>query len=147
MNGTNKPQELASIRFLTGPLAGNTFQINKPIITFGRDPGNDVIISDPTVSRKHAQLVNNAGQWRIEKLAEQNVITVNQQNVQATVISDRDTIGLGTGTTFLFQVSSPHIPAEQRPVTPYNAVQSPVPQISPVPAYGGQQPPVQYPFP
>src|SRR6266516_2246392 len=88
MNVTNKPQESASIRFLTGPLAGNIFQVNKPIITFGRDPGNDVVISDPTVSRKHAHLVNNAGQWSIEKLAEQNVVTVNQQNVQEAVISD-----------------------------------------------------------
>ena len=147
MNGTNKPQELASIRFLTGPLAGSTFQITKPIITFGRDPGNDVMISDPTVSRKHAHLVNNGGQWRIEKLAEQNVVTVNQQSVQSAVISDRDTIALGTGTTFLFQVSSPQFSAEQRPLTPYNAVQRPVPQTPPVPAYGGQQPPVQYPFP
>src|SRR5438874_11435273 len=147
MNVTNKPQESASIRFLTGPLAGNIFQVNKPIITFGRDPGNDVVISDPTVSRKHAQLVNNAGQWSIEKLAEQNVVTVNQQNVQAAVISDRDTIGLGTGTTFLFLISSPQSPAEQRPVTPYNVVQRPASQIPPVPAYSGQQPQVQYPFP
>src|SRR5574340_307118 len=96
MNATGKSQEFASIRFLTGPLAGNTIPINKAIITFGRDPGNDVIISDPTVSRKHARMVNTGGQWRIEKLAEQNVVTVNQQNVQTAVISDRDTIGLGT---------------------------------------------------
>ena len=147
MNVTNKPQESASIRFLTGPLAGNTFQVNKPIITFGRDPGNDVVISDPTVSRKHAHLVKNAGQWSIEKLAEQNVVTVNQQNVQEAVISDRDTIGLGTGTTFLFLISSPQFPAEQRPVTPYNTVQRPAPQTPPVPAYSGQQPQVQYSFP
>jgi ABC transport system ATP-binding/permease protein len=144
MNVTNKPQELASIRFLMGPLAGSTFQITKPIITFGRDPGNDIIISDPTVSRKHAHLVNNGGQWRIEKLAEQNVVTVNQQSVQIAVISDRDTIGLGTGTTFLFQVSSPQLPAEQRPMTPYNTAQRPVPQTPPVPVHGGQQPHVQY---
>ncbi len=147
MNVTNEPQESASIRFLTGPLAGNIFQVNKPIITFGRDPGNDVVISDPTVSRKHAHLVNNAGKWSIEKLAEQNVVTVNQQNVQAAVISDRDTIGLGTGTTFLFLISSPQFPAEQRPVTPYNAVQRPAAQTPPVPAYSGQQSQVQYSFP
>src|SRR5438874_4560326 len=146
MNVTNKPQESASIRFLTGPLAGNIFQVNKPIITFGRDPGNDVVISDPTVSRKHAQLVNNAGQWSIEKLAEQNVVTVNQQNVQAAVISDRDTIGLGTGTTFLFLISSPQFLAEQRPVTPYNAVQRPAAQTPPGPKYSEQQPQVQYSF-
>src|SRR5256885_258534 len=147
MNATNKPQESASIRFLTGPLAGNIFQVNKPIITFGRDPGNDVVISDPTVSRKHAQLVNNAGQWSIEKLAEQNVVTVNQQNVQAAVISDRDTIGLGTGTTFLFLMSSPQFLAEQRPVTPYNVVQRPSAQTPPGPTNSGQQPQVQYSFP
>jgi len=147
MSVTNKSQESASIRFLTGPLAGSNFQINKPIITFGRDPGNDVVISDPTVSRKHAHLVNNAGQWSIEKLAEQNVVTVNQQSVQTAVISNRDTIGLGTGTTFLFLISSPQIPAEQRPVTPYNAVQKPAPQTPPVPAYTGQQPQVHYSFP
>src|SRR5436309_12779057 len=146
MYGTNKPQESASIRFLTGPLAGNIFQVNKPIITFGRDPGNDVIISDPTVSRKHAHLVNNAGQWSIEKLAEQNVVTVNQQNVQAAVISDRDTIGLGTGTTFLFLISSPQFRAEQRPRTPYNAVQRPAPQTPPEPVYSGQQPQAQHSF-
>src|SRR5215469_2296900 len=114
MNATGKPQELASVRFLTGPLAGNIIPINKPTITFGRDPGNDVAISDPTVSRKHAHLVNTSGQWRIEKLAEQNVVTVNQQNVQTALISDRDTIGLGTGTTFLFLLSSPQPPVEQR---------------------------------
>src|SRR5205809_1048633 len=135
------------IRFLTGPLAGNIFQVNKPIITFGRDPGNDVVISDPTVSRKHAHLVNNAGQWSIEKLAEQNVVTVNQQNVQAAVISDRDTIGLGTGTTFLFLISSPQFLAEQRPVTPYNVVQRPAAQTPPGPKYSEQQPQVQYSFP
>jgi ABC-type multidrug transport system ATPase subunit/pSer/pThr/pTyr-binding forkhead associated (FHA) protein len=144
MNETNRPQEPASIRFLTGPLAGNTYQISKPIITFGRDPGNDVIISDPTVSRKHAHMMINAGQWSIEKLAEQNVVTVNQQNVQTAVISDRDTIGLGTGTTFLFLMSSPQASAEQRPVMPVNTAQRPAPQTPPVAAYSGQQQQVQY---
>src|SRR5438874_10214962 len=138
MSVTNRPQESASIRFLTGPLAGNTFQLTKPMITFGRDTGNDVIISDPTVSRKHAHLLNNTGQWSIEKLAEQNVVTVNQQNVQSAVISDRDTIGLGTGTTFLFLVSSPQFSDEQRSATPYNAMQRPATQAPPVPGYSGQ---------
>src|SRR5436309_14061046 len=146
MNVANRLQESSSIRFLTGPLAGSTFQISKPLITFGRDPGNDIVISDPTVSRQHARLVNNVGQWSIEKLAAQNVVTVNQQNVQQAVLSDRDTIGLGTGTTFLFLISSPQAPAEQRPVTPYNAVQRPAPQTPPEPVYSGQQPQAQHSF-
>jgi ABC transport system ATP-binding/permease protein len=144
MNVTNRPQDSGTIRFLTGPLAGSTVQINKPFITFGREPDNDIVISDPTVSRKHARLVNNAGQWSIEKLATQNVVTVNQQNVQQAVISDRDTVGLGTGTTFLFLKSSSQISAEQRPITPYNAAQGPMPQTPPILASSGQQPQVQH---
>src|SRR5713101_3754464 len=146
MNVANRPLESGSIRFLTGPLAGSTFQISKPIITFGREPGNDIVISDPTVSRQHARLVNNAGQWSIEKLAAQNVITVNQHNIQQAVIADRDTIGLGTGTTFLFLISSPQSPAGQQPLATYNALQTPAQQTPPEPAFSGQQRQAQHSF-
>jgi len=146
MNVANRPQESGSIRFLTGPLAGSTFQISKPLITFGREPGNDIVISDPTVSRQHARLVNNAGQWSIEKLAAQNVVTVNQHTIQQAVIADRDTIGLGTGTTFLFLISSPQSPAGQQPLAPYNALQTPAQQTPPAPAFSGQQRQAQHSF-
>ncbi len=141
MNVANSPQESGSIRFLTGPLAGSIFQISKPITTFGRESDNDIVISDPTVSRQHARLVNNAGQWSIEKLAAQNIVTVNQHNVQQAVIADRDTIGLGTGTTFLLLISSPLPPVGQRPIATYNAIQAP-----PKPIMSGQQPQAQYSF-
>src|SRR5437764_4637457 len=126
MDVVNKSQGLGSIRFLTGPLAGRTIQISKPMMTIGREPTNDIVISDPSVSRQHARLVNNGGQWSIEKLSLQNVVTVNQRDVQQSPIADRDTIGLGNGTTFLFLVSpdlaapavSPQQPAPQYPYTP-----------------------------
>ena len=146
MNATGKPQEFASIRFLTGPLAGTNIPISKPIFTFGRDPGNDVAITDPTVSRRHAHIVNTGGQWRIEKLAEQNVVTVNQQNVQTAAISHRDTIGLGTGTTFLFLLSSPQMAGEQRLEGALHAAQSPLAQPSPAPAFSRVEQQVQSPF-
>jgi len=91
MNVVNKSPGSGSIRFLTGPLAGTTFQIGKPLTTIGREPANDIVISDPSVSRQHARLVYNGVQWTIEKLAAQNIVTVNQRNVQQAVISDRDT--------------------------------------------------------
>ena len=147
MNEANSPQDSGSIRFLTGPLAGSTFQISKPLITFGRDPGNDIVISDPTISRQHARLVNNVGQWSIEKLATQNVVTVNQHTVQQAVVSDHDTIGLGMGTTFLFLISSSQSPTGQPPVAPYNALQTTPAQQAPlIPAFSGQQPQAQHAF-
>src|SRR6266849_3122477 len=121
MNVVNMSPGLSSIRFLTGPLAGSTFQISKQVTTIGREPTNDIIISDPSVSRHHARLLNTGGQWSIEKLAPQNIVTVNQRDVQQATISDRDTISLGSGTTFMFLISSPHSPADQRFAAPYPA--------------------------
>src|SRR5919199_1773386 len=101
MDRVNGPIGLGTIRFVTGSQAGNTFPITKPSITLGREPGNDIVVSDPSVSRRHAQISLNNGTWTITKLAPQNTVTVNQRDVQQSPINDRDTIGLG-GTTFLF---------------------------------------------
>ncbi|WP_052891174.1 FHA domain-containing protein [Thermogemmatispora carboxidivorans] len=104
MDAVNSSSGLATLRFLTGPLAGTMVQIVKTVTTLGREPSNDIVISDPTVSRQHARLLCENGTWIIEKLSSQNTLTVNQRQVQRETIHDRDTIGLGPGTTFLFLV-------------------------------------------
>jgi ABC-type multidrug transport system ATPase subunit/pSer/pThr/pTyr-binding forkhead associated (FHA) protein len=138
MNAMNTSPGSGSIRFLTGPLAGSTLQVSKPLITIGREPTNDIVISDPSVSRHHARLVLNGGQWSIEKIAPQNVVTVNQHNVQQAVISDRDTIGLGTSTSFLFLLSSPQSYSDQRPVAPFPVQPNPPQQAPSTPQFSGQ---------
>jgi len=132
MDVVNKSQGLSSIMFLTGPMAGRTIQINKPVMTIGREPTNDIVISDPSVSRQHARLMNNNGQWIIEKLTQQNTMTVNQREVQNSPVADRDTISLGTGTTFLFQIAgSSSIPGTVAvPPPPRQAQPTPSPQQS-----------------
>ncbi len=137
----NRSSETCSISFLTGPLAGSVFQISKPEITIGRDPTNDIVISDPSVSRRHARLMHNGGQWSIEKLAMQNTVTVNQRDVQRAVVSYRDAIGLGTGTTFLLLVSSPQISSEQRIAAPPALQSPPLEQLQPTPRQPMQAPP------
>ncbi|MGH2479966.1 MAG: FHA domain-containing protein, partial [Ktedonobacteraceae bacterium] len=104
MDVVNKAPVSGSLKFLTGPLAGSTLPIGKPVTTIGRDEtSNDIVISDPGVSRHHARIVQNGVQWHIEKLAPQNTVTVNGRDAQQAPLTDRDTIGLGAGTTFLFQ--------------------------------------------
>ena len=114
MDVANRAPVAGSLKFLTGPLAGSTLPISKPVTTLGRDEtSNDVVISDPGVSRHHARIVQNGAQWHIEKLAPQNTVTVNARDVQQSPITDRDTIGLGAGTTFLFQAvmqAAPYAP-------------------------------------
>src|SRR5438128_1504804 len=124
MDRVNGPPGLGSIRFLTGSVAGNTFQITKPTITIGREAGNDIVVSDPSVSRHHVQISLNNGRWTISKLAQQNTVTVNQREVEQSAINDRDTIGLG-GITFLFQANvgmpgRPYAP----PINPQASFQS-----------------------
>ncbi len=105
MDRVNSPRDLGSIRFLTGPLAGKTFPLNKPIVTIGREPGNDIIVvEDPAISRHHAQIAWDNGIWTISKLNQQNKIFVNQRDVLRANISEHDTIGMGNSTFQLLPI-------------------------------------------
>ena len=116
MNRGKEPLALGSLRFLTGPSNGNTYPITKTITSIGRDPANDIVVSDPSVSRHHAQIIWDNGSWLIKKSTSQNTLTVNQHELPESPLNNRDTVGLGPGTTFLFLVEH-QIP--QQPNTPH----------------------------
>src|SRR5512146_455610 len=102
MSANVQSPELASITFLTGPLAGTTVSITRTVITIGRDVSNDVVVKgDPQVSRHHIRLVWANGVWSVENVSERNWITVNQQRLQQTILQDQAVIGLGKSTTFV----------------------------------------------
>ena len=102
MDGGN---ELPLIKFLTGPLAGRTFVISKPITTIGRDPTNDIVVeNDQRVSRHHARLLWQSGKWSIENLSQTVALTVDQSRTQQAIIGDNMVIGLGGDTSFVFIV-------------------------------------------
>ncbi len=60
-----------------GPLAGRSFTLHQDATTLGRTVGNDIVLSDPTVSRFHARLVFHNGQWYLEDLNSSNGTCVN----------------------------------------------------------------------
>src|SRR5712691_9051895 len=140
MDKQNGPRSLGSITFVAVPQAGSTFQINKPIIKIGREPVNDIVVSEPSVSREHAQITQNNGAWTIKNLTDRNRVAVNYRDVppsQQAAINERDMIMLGSGTVFQFHINTeafnaPNAPAFQPP--------SIVPQVPPLPP---QQQPVQ----
>jgi len=84
--------QLGSLTFLTGSQVGKTFQITKPIFTIGREPTNDIVLTDASISRHHAQITYTNGVWSIAKLAPQNTMSVNNRDMQQGPLSDRDTI-------------------------------------------------------
>ncbi|HLW01758.1 MAG TPA: FHA domain-containing protein [Ktedonobacterales bacterium] len=94
---------LASITFLTGPLAGKTFRITQAVTTIGRESDNDLVVKgDLKVSRHHAQLSWRDGSWTVENRSQKAKLLVDQQSVQQAAIQNGAVIGLGAETTFRF---------------------------------------------
>jgi len=107
MHVENSPPVPCSIKFVSGPLAGKTFQIQKAVTQIGRDASNDIVIFDPKVSRHHARLVWQNGAWSIENLSQKSTVLVNQNNVQQAILQQNSTIVLGDDTSFVFIIHAP----------------------------------------
>jgi len=65
----------------SGPAPGKTFELTGKDITIGRDPANDIPISDPEVSRNHARLSAQTGGYVLEDLGSTNGTFVNGQRL------------------------------------------------------------------
>lgn len=61
-----------SIIFQTDPLKGLDFALNKPRVSIGRDPNNDIVIDHIEVSRKHALIEVQDGQVTITDVGSLN---------------------------------------------------------------------------
>src|SRR5258708_14975794 len=93
---------LASIKFLAGPQSGMIIEVNKPITRIGRDPGNDIVIADPAVSRYHARLIEHNGAWGIEKVGGSNALTHHGLPIEKATINHNDIIRIAADASFLF---------------------------------------------
>lgn len=79
----------------------------KPLVTIGRDAGNDIPITDPFVSGEHIQLERVDSTYRLIHKSKTNPTTVNGQRVPGQmllqagdIIRIGDTFGNSTGLTF-----------------------------------------------
>lgn len=101
----NKAITPGTIKFLTGQLAGRTYQLTKPIVYLGCGNSNDVVIPDSAVAYHHARITWEAGGWKIKRLSPRNVLTINEQEEQEAMLKDNDIVGLGEGTAFLLNIN------------------------------------------
>ncbi len=125
-------ESTSMIRFLDGPLAGQTVALNKPQLTIGREPGNDIAVNNPAVSRQHARLVQGPTGWMIEKLNQQNTVQINGQDVSQAPLRNGDTVMLGpVSFQFLAAGAFPAPPG----VTPAPAMVVGAPPVSPTPQF------------
>lgn len=80
--------------------AADPGRLSGPSISIGRDPGNDIVIDDPIVSRKHARIYQNentggATRYYIEDLDSRNGLFMNGEKITSCQISPQDRITLG----------------------------------------------------
>jgi len=74
---------------------GKSDLINKSIITIGRSSENDLVIDNIKVSRFHARVINQSGNWVIEDLNSSNGTFVNGKKIKRKPINNSDTILIG----------------------------------------------------
>lgn len=97
------------------------FPLEKKLITIGRLKGNDIIISDKSISGKHLKLTFLHNDWILEDLHSTNGTSVNGNFVEEKKLDDGDEIVIGK-TRILFGETSSFPHPEERSFTIIKAV-------------------------
>ena len=94
--GLNGRPILARLAIQNGLMAGRSYRFHQDMTTIGRINGNDLVISEGTVSRRHARLWFSNGHWYLEDLQSANGTLVNNIRIfQPVVLNDGDIINFG----------------------------------------------------
>ena len=89
-----------------GPRPNLVFELDGDSYTIGREAGNEIVIEDPQVSRRHATLTRQGASYMLEDIGSTNGTYVNGKRVTAPVLlSNGDMIGLAD--TIVLAVQAP----------------------------------------
>jgi pSer/pThr/pTyr-binding forkhead associated (FHA) protein len=66
-------------------------------LSIGRQPGNDMVLDDPLISRRHAEVRRTPQGWQLVDLNSSNGTFVNGRRVTSATLAPGDVIGLGQG--------------------------------------------------
>jgi len=136
-------QDSSSFRLIVrrGPQPNQVYELNKGIVTLGRDITNDIVINDPEVSRHHCRLTQGAAGYTIEDLGSTNGTFVNGQRLtRPRLLAHNDMVGLGETVTLAYEGLAARMDAGQ-------AQTMPGPAAAPLPPQQQAQfaPPGRYP--
>jgi pSer/pThr/pTyr-binding forkhead associated (FHA) protein len=76
----------------TGPI---THELSEELITLGRAPDNMIVLDDPSVSGRHAQLQRSGDVYRVKDLDSTNGTRVNSEAVTAVTLRFGDRLRFG----------------------------------------------------
>ncbi|MFQ5398187.1 MAG: FHA domain-containing protein [Anaerolineae bacterium] len=87
-----------------GPNPGAIFELTQESASIGRSAANDIVLADPEISRRHAQIIRQEDEYAIQDLGSTNGSFVNNQRVTGlTLLHHGDMVALGEIFTLEFQ--------------------------------------------
>jgi hypothetical protein len=89
------PEQASLIIRSGGGRAGETYPLTRERTTIGRHPASDVFLDDVTVSRNHAVVVRDDGEFVILDEGSLNGTYVNRRRIERHVLVDRDELQIG----------------------------------------------------
>ncbi len=92
------PEDGVTLVLLEDGRPTRTFRVRRDVVTIGRLPECDVVLPDPGVSRRHAEIRASGGRYEIADLGSTNGTFLNGEEVRTAELSDGDRITLGTTT-------------------------------------------------
>lgn len=81
---------------ISGPFQGTTCSLASGEVSVGRDPSNQLWVSDPALSRQHCLLTQNGDRYFIRDLGSLNGTVVNGMAVEELQLHHGDQIAIGT---------------------------------------------------
>ena len=96
------------LRAESGPLAGQSFALDRSPFTIGRSADSDLVVPDTPVSRRHACLELQGDRWFLRDLGSSNGTFLNRQAVRDTLqpLRNGDLVGIGDS-VFVFAAQAP----------------------------------------
>jgi hypothetical protein len=133
---------MSSLRLV--PPVGGPIEIAGERTLLGRDPGADLVVNDPSVSRRHALIERRAEGWVVLDQRSANGTFVNNQRVEQAVLQSGHQLRLGAIT---FEVRVPGAAPAVAPPVPVAAPSAPAPAYVPPPVPVAAPPPPAAPAP
>jgi hypothetical protein len=90
------PPPLGQIEFILGPMTGQVVRLEGEVTTIGSVGGNNIVLADPAVSKKHVGIRRASGGYELADLGSTNGVYVNGQRTAKKILAAGDIIRVGT---------------------------------------------------
>jgi pSer/pThr/pTyr-binding forkhead associated (FHA) protein len=106
-----------TLEFRTDTGQSLIFKLDKPAVTVGREPDNDIVVfasipNADTVSKHHARLRRDQDDYIVRDLGSKNGLTVNGRQTLENLLQDGDHLGFGTAEAIFHRPLSGGSPAD-----------------------------------